>query len=196
MNRIRSAKGFTLIEMLVVVSLVALTGLCVFSMFNSAVDLMRRISRTVIEEDVAIFLEKIDREISNQVAFTGIPSEGESQKMSFFTPLENGRGVGKIRYFFNSSRNSFSRQELTLSHVFKEEEVSSSPMLEGVQDMSFKYLSYNEEEETYLWLPEWVFEEQEGKIPFAIRIWFNYVRGGEVYGFQRTVWIPIAQSTR
>ena len=94
--------GFTLVELLIVVSIVALIGMSLYAMFASAMDMMRRVSRTEVAEDVSIFLEKLDRDISNQVTFRGIPFEGKETSLSFPSPIgldkksPLNRGIGRV----------------------------------------------------------------------------------------------------
>lgn len=194
--------GFTLVELLVVVSIVALIGMSLYAMFGSSLDMMRRVSRSEVSEDVSIFLEKLDREISSQVTFKGIPFEGKETSLSFPSRINLdqraplNRGIGRVSYFFDESHRTFARRQENLSQCYKKVEVEAVPMVEGVANMKFQYFVYRENEKTFEWVGGWNSLENQGAIPYAVKVEFECVRGEERYGFEKTIAIPIAESAR
>jgi prepilin-type N-terminal cleavage/methylation domain-containing protein len=199
----RREAGFTLVELLVVVSLVALIGMSLYAMFGSAMDMMHRVSRSEVAEDVDIFLERFDREISSQVTFKGIPFDGKETLLSFpsrigldkKSPLN--RGIGRVSYFFDESHRTFARRQENLNQIYKpEDETGATAALEGVSGLKFQYFVYRKAEKIFEWVPEWNSLENNGEIPSAVKVEFGCVRGEETYAFERTVAIPIAESTR
>ncbi|MFH1800501.1 MAG: prepilin-type N-terminal cleavage/methylation domain-containing protein [Candidatus Omnitrophota bacterium] len=198
----RREAGFTLVELLVVVSLMALIGMSVYAMFGSAMDMMRRVSRSEITEDVDIFLERFDREISSQVIFKGIPFNGKETFLSFPSrigldkraPLN--RGIGRVSYFFDESDRTFARGQENLNQIYKpEEEVGPTAVLEGVSALKFQYFVYRKAEKMFEWVPDWDSLENGGEIPSAVKVAFSGVQREEPYVFERTVAIPIAEIT-
>jgi prepilin-type N-terminal cleavage/methylation domain-containing protein len=198
----RREAGFTLVELLVVVSLVALIGMSLYAMFGSAMDMMHRVSRSEVAEDVDIFLERFDREISSQVTFKGIPFDGKEVLLSFPSrigwdkraPLN--KGIGRVSYFFDESHRTFARRQENLSQIYKPQgETEATAALEGVSGLKFQYLVYRKAEKTFEWVPEWNSLENNGEIPSAVKVEFSCVRGEEPYAFERTVAIPIAEIT-
>lgn len=198
----RREAGFTLVELLVVVSIVALIGMTLYAMFGSSLDMMRRVSRSEANEDVSIFLEKLDREISGQVTFKGIPFEGKETFLSFPSRINSdqrsplNRGIGRVSYFFDESHRTLSRRQENLSQCFKKSEVEAVPMLESVADIKFQYFVYRKNEKTFEWVGVWNSLENQGAIPYAVKVEFECVRGEERYGFEKTIAIPIAESAR
>jgi len=194
--------GFTLVELLVVVSIVALIGMSLYAMFGSSLDMMRRVSRSEVSEDVSIFLEKLDREISSQVIFKGIPFEGKETFLSFPSRINSGqktplnRGIGRVSYFFDESHRAFARRQENLSQCYKKVEVEAAPMVEGVANMRFQYFVYRKNEKIFEWVGVWNSLENQGAIPYAVKVEFECVRGEERYGFEKTIAIPIAESAR
>lgn len=199
----RREAGFTLIELLVVVSLMALVGISLYAMFGSAMDMIYRVSRSEVAEDVGVFLEKFDREISSQVTFEGIPFDGKETSLSFPSrigpdkkvPLN--RGIGRVSYFFDESHRTFARRQENLNQIYKpEEDVEATTVLEGVSDLKFQYFVYHKAEKVFEWVPEWDSLENEGEIPSAVKVEFSCVRKEEPHAFERIVAIPIAEITR
>jgi prepilin-type N-terminal cleavage/methylation domain-containing protein len=195
----RREAGFTLVELLVVVSLMALIGMSLYAMFGSAVDMMRRVSRSEVAEDAGVFLEKFDREIASQVAFKGIPFDGKETSLSFPSRIgpdsrvPMNRGVGRVGYFFDESHRAFARKQENLSQIYKpEEEIKATAILEGVPGVRFQYFVYRKADKVFEWVSTWNSLENEGKIPFAVKVEFICVRGEERHAFERTVSVPTA----
>lgn len=194
--------GFTLVELLVVMSLVALIGVSLYAMFGSAMDMMRRVSGSEVAEDVGIFLEKLDREISSQVTFKGIPFDGKETSLTF--PFRIGidkkaslnRGIGRVSYFFDESHRTFTRRQENLSQIYKREEIEAVPILKDVTDVKFQYFVYLKSEKIFQWVGVWNSLENEGAIPFAVKVELGCVWGEERHVFERTFTIPIAEIAR
>jgi prepilin-type N-terminal cleavage/methylation domain-containing protein len=199
----RREGGFTLVELLVVISLMALIGMSLYAMFGSAMDMMRRVSRSEVTEDIGIFLERFDREISSQITFKEIPFEGKEASLSFPSRIELdkkaplNRGISRVSYFFDESRRTFARRQENLNQIYKpEEKVKVTTALEGISGLKFQYFVYRKAEKIFEWVSQWNSLENEGEIPSAVKVEFSCIRGEEQYAFERTVAIPIAESTR
>lgn len=195
--------GFTLVELLIVISLVALIGMSLYAMFESAMSMMHRVSRSEVAEDVDIFLERFDREVSSQVTFKGIPFEGKEMFLSFPSRIELdkkallNRGIGRVSYFFDESNRTFARRQENMNRIYKPEETrEATAALEGVSGLKCQYFVYRKAEKTFEWVSEWNSLENNGEIPSAVKVEFSCVRGEETYAFERTVAIPIAEITR
>jgi len=195
--------GFTLVELLVVISLMALIGMSLYAMFASAMDMMRRVSRSEVAEDVAVLLEKFDREISSQVTFRGIPFDGKETSLSFPSRIEldkralMNKGIGRVSYSFDESQRTFARSQENPNQIHKpEEEIKPTTALEGVTGVKFQYFVYLKASKVFEWVPVWNSLENEGAIPSAVKVEFSCVRGEEDHVFTRTVAVPIAEITR
>ena len=145
----RRKAGFTLVELLVVVSLMALIGMSLYAMFGSAMDMMHRVSRSEVAEDVDIFLERFDREISSQVTFKGISFDGKETLLSFPSCIgldkraSLNRGIGRVSYAFDESHRTFARRQENLNQIYKPEgEIGAVAALEGVSGLKFQYFVY------------------------------------------------------
>ncbi len=191
--------GFTLLELLVVISLMALIGMSLYAMFGSAIGMMRRVSGSEVVEDVDVFLEKFDREVSSQVAFKGIPFDGKETSLSFPSRIELDKrasmsmGVGRVSYFFDESHRTFARRQENLNQIYKPgEEIEATTVLEGVPGVKFQYFVYRKADKVFEWVSTWNSLENEGQIPSAVKVEFNCVRGEEQHAFERTVAVPIA----
>lgn len=198
----RKKAGFTLVELLVVVSLVSLTGMALYAMFASGIGMMRRVSHSEASEDVSIFLEKFDREISSQALFHGLAFSGGETALSFPSRMDldgrdpMDRGIGRISYFFDESHRAFARRQENLSQVHQKQEVKVSAALGDVRRLKFQYFVFIKDKRTYEWVDAWNALEHEGLIPSAVKLEFEYSGSGERHVFERTFAIPIADITR
>lgn len=190
-----------MVELLVVISIVALIGMSLYAMFASAMSMMQRVTRSEVDEDVGVFLEKLDREISSQVTYRGVPFDGKETSLSFPSRIgldqrEPLRGIGRITYSFDEFHRTFSRRQDNLNQIYKKNEEGAVPMLEGAANVKFQYFVYRKSEKIFEWVGVWNSLEHEGAIPYAVKVEFECVRGEERHVFEKTIAIPIAESAR
>ena len=191
-------KGFTLLEILMAVALIAVVSLAMYSNFSSGIGMMRRIARPISEEDLSIFFEKLTREIQNSFRYTDIPVSGEKEKLIFPTTIQtkpelgSDQGIGRVTYFYNASLRSIDRQQENLNQIFKEEKVKTSSTLSHVSALNFQYYGYIPSESKYEWKEEWNSIKEEKRIPIAVKIELQYDDEGKKRVFERTIAFPVS----
>jgi prepilin-type N-terminal cleavage/methylation domain-containing protein len=189
-------KGLTLIELLLTVSLVSVIGMTLYSSLASGINVARRITRPASDEDLAIFFEKISREVANSFPYSEIPFQGDELQFSFPTlirsekPIEFDSTVGRVTYLYESSSNRLSRRQENVSQVHEEEESKSGPVLRDVTSLSFQYFVLDSSTKEYLWSEEWDSVEQDGKLPLAVQMTLEYSDEGKKRELVRTIPIP------
>ena len=83
-NRPSSPRGFSLIELVIVSSLLVLVSLAVFSVFSGGLKIYRRAQSYQGEKaDILIFLEKMERELRNTFNYSAVNFIGDPEKISF-----------------------------------------------------------------------------------------------------------------
>lgn len=113
--------SYTLIEMLLVVSILSMMGLALFHALSSGLNIWERSRRFVIEEDIAIFFDKIGQDLRNSFFYSKMPFAGKSTLLRFPTRLKFPRaqdeelqeGLGEVEYYFDSTRKSLLRRQLS-----------------------------------------------------------------------------------
>ena len=189
--------GFTLIEMLVAISLVALTSFAIYQNFDSGVRVMRVMSRPISEEDIDLFFEKFAQDLQNSFRYKGIPFVGKKDKVSFMTTvptlesLGGGEGIGRVTYSYDSSRASVARLRENMSQIYKEKPGKPLNLLSSVESLSFKYYQYNPTDQKHEWVDER--EETAEKIPLAVQLQMEIHDQEKIRTFSRTVAIPIGE---
>ena len=77
--------AFTLMEMLLVVSLLSVIGLGIFQAVNSGVKIWDRNRQSIIDEDVAIFLDRFSRDLRNALPYSQLTFTGRPERIGFPT---------------------------------------------------------------------------------------------------------------
>jgi hypothetical protein len=140
-------------EILLVSSLVAMVSLALFGTLNNALKIWQRARKTVLEQDIVVFFDKISGDLHNAVAISTLPFEGSVDRMQLptmvFMEMDSsgsrasegwGDQPGRVQYRFDSlkgvvvySRANYSQAS---AGVFGLEEV----LLTGIDRISFEYL--------------------------------------------------------
>jgi len=201
-KKVLAPAGYMLIELLFVITLVSIVGLGIYSMFDSGIRVVERVTSTVREEDLNIFFEKFSRDLQNSFPYIGIPFEGVKDKLAFATTIQTvpelgfNQGIGRVRYFYDRSERAIHRAQEHMSQVFEEEESKSTPVLNGVFSLNFKYYEYVPGENAYKWTEERKSTEEKtsvvkGKIPVAVKIQLEFDDEGKKRSVTRTIAAPV-----
>ena len=192
----KHSRGLTLIELLVTVALVALISMTLYSSLASGINIAQRITRPFSDEDLAVFFEKMSREISNAFPYSEIPFQGTESYFSVSTTIRSedqfggDLSVGRVTYEYQSSLNTLNRRQENISEVFKEEQEKPVPVLKDATSISFKYYGLEPSAKIYHWFREWDSVEHDGKLPLAIRIEMEFQDEGKKRELLRTFTIP------
>jgi len=184
--------GFTLIEMLLVMAMLAVVSLAIYTMFSNSVKIWQRIHMSIPVEDVDIFFEKFTSDIKNSMKFKTIGFSGKEESLGFAAPVYSARmdkrTVGEIRYTFNPYSGKVKREIRDYSQAYLGEEKAAQELLTSVKEFKIRYYTYDVEKKEYIWQNEW---QGEG-LPLAVKVEIeikNDNEQAEIYA--RTVSIPV-----
>ncbi|MEA3328978.1 MAG: prepilin-type N-terminal cleavage/methylation domain-containing protein [Candidatus Omnitrophota bacterium] len=190
-------QGFTLVELLISVAIVAFAGLAIYSVLNNGIIAWRRGSRNrSFERSIRLTSEKISREIRNTFKFSTIPFEGAEDFVKFpaLITVECGPEhyqFGRAAYFYDSKQDSLSKEEKTYPGLFEDEGITAGRvLLKGVKEVEFSYCYLDNATGDYKWKDDWKKEEQDS-IPRAIRIRVAFKKKTNQKDFEQTIFIPI-----
>lgn len=199
-------KGFTLIEVLITMSLVALVSLGIYGLFDSGIRVMKKVSRPVSEEHIHFFLEKFSHDFQNLFSYTGIPFQGEANSASFATAIQThsdlggDEGIGRVTYVYDEKDKTIYRKQLNVSEFYEaiedgiENELDHAEgVLTQIASCRFQYYRFNPADQSYLWEQAWDQLGENKGLPAAIQIDFSFVDDGEEYDVSRTITIPVTQ---
>ena len=192
------AAGFTLIELLMVVSLVAMIGMAIYGQFSSGVKVIEKITQPNADEDINIFFEKLSRDLQNAFLYSEIPFEGDKSRFSFASivradpKLGGDEAIGRVSYFYDSSKKALSRRQENVSQVKQSKEGDSTPLLNHALSLSIQYYKYEPSESNYLWKEEWAAEPDKKALPIAVRLEFEFEDAhGNRQRLTKTVSVPV-----
>jgi len=188
-------KGFTLLELLITTSLIALMGLAIYSTFVRGVMVWDRGSKTnIVEREVRFSLQSLAKELRSSFKFSGIEFKGTKNEISFPTYV-NTAGiaqapkweVGRVSYFFDSKKNTFSRWQKSYIDLFQDDLPKAREIVSQVNDLEINYYFFDTIGKTYKWKNSWSDKEN---FPSGIRIVLTIGSGEEEKEFVKTVYIP------
>ncbi len=191
----RNRSGFTLLEILLAVTLTAIISLSVYSLFSSSVNVMIRMNQANADEDINIFCEKMGRDLENVVRYHPIPFVGKQDQFSFASPFLFGshegenKGVGQLTFLYDSSSESIQRRQDNLNQVYSEKLSKPITIFQHIINARFTYFAFDKNEKRYRWYEEY----DETELPCAVRLQLEFLNGDKKIELTRTFFIPAGE---
>ena len=189
--------GFSLLELLLVLTLAPIVFFAVYSNFSYGVRLWQRLQVPVPAEDRLIFSVKTERDFSNAMHYSNAPFDGEKEEAGFVTGIEaapelgGARAIGRVRYYYSGSAHAILRQTQDFSEMYRENGGKTDRMLKGVASLEFFYLTYDKNSSKFEWDSAYR-PEKPDDLPLAVRM--IYQMEGASESFEKTFSIPAGGS--
>jgi len=166
-------KAFSLVELLIAVSIFSVVSIAIYSTLNSGLVILRRANEVdIAQQRILIKEERIARELREQQPCRKFLFFGTRTRISFAAISDYA--PCRVTYYFDSSRKSLMRAVEGLTEILTPEglvdrEVKTeerSVFLKDIKEASFAYLYFDLAKNGYTWAEEWpnVFP------PVAVRI--------------------------
>ena len=174
----RDCRGFSLLELLLVLTLAPIVFFAVFSNFSTGIRLWQRVQVETPEEDLAIFLLKAQRDFEGAMRYSPMPFRGDSDEVAFASgvvaspELGGARAIGEVRYFYDASARGIAREIRDLSQIYQEKPGKTSLMLRPVGSFELFYLVWDPLASQYEWKSEYR-PEKPGQLPLAVRLTYS-----------------------
>ncbi|MBU4375978.1 MAG: prepilin-type N-terminal cleavage/methylation domain-containing protein [Candidatus Omnitrophica bacterium] len=201
----KSPPSFTLIELLIALSIFAVVAVTLYSTFFAGISVWKRSGDTSSAyQDIRVVFDDIARDLKDMIYFT---KDGESayafigapNKVIFMTleeyaspQMKPAREVVRVSYYFDTAKEEFIKKRADISLGFDIEKAEEDVLLRGVKDFQFEYCyDSGDEDDPYLWQEEW--EDDEARIPRGIRIVtvMKAIKSGdEASEITRVIFIP------
>lgn len=163
MSRVRlSEKGVTLMETLIVVSLIAMTSMAIYSALANGLKVWKRTQQLVVEEDIVIFFDKLSQDLRNTYFYAKFNFDGGKQKITFpaiiqMLPDKQIRGagqdyvsqLGKVEYYYDGLEDIIYRRQANYSQSLSGRFSKKRALVRNIQAVNFKYFYYAEGREIY-----------------------------------------------
>ncbi|MFH1578368.1 MAG: type II secretion system protein GspJ [Candidatus Omnitrophota bacterium] len=189
--------GFTLIEMLVVLTMFSLIGLAIFTTLANGINIWQRMNQTVKQDDINIFFDRIAGELRNTFEFSTIGFQGNQDKIAFVTLVTTEgpggfyeTGIGQVAYFYIKGDEQLNKRVRSYSQTFEGDSGNNQTLLDDVRSLEFAYYFYDQKAKEYLWQEECIGEG----LPLAVRIKLELRSDQQIEMIIRTIDIPVRQS--
>ena len=197
-----SHAGFSLIEVLLSLSIFAIISIAVYSAFAGGIGVWRRAQEfSSTRQMTYLILEEMAGDIQRAVRISGSPFVGESQRLSFLTLRHNpptadsstAFPIRRITYELRSNQGSSQYGLYRLDESYAEglQDNHREPDLVagGIAGFALQYASKDEDQKTpWEWKDIW---EGGEAVPPGVRITLMILNEkGEKMSFTKTVFIP------
>ena len=186
--------GFTLIELLLVRLLIPLIGFTVYANFSSGVRVWQRLHQPDSVEDLLIFTQKVSRNFDSAMLYTPIAFEGNKESVSFVSLIQTDeklggdRGIGQVRFFYDTSSRAIKRQVLNLNQIYKNSNINAETVLGNASSFKVSFLGMDKQDKTFHWMEEWV--DRPKDLPVAVRFEFKWSSAAGERPVKKTFMIP------
>lgn len=153
--------GMTLIEILLVVSLVAGISITLYHSLVNGLKVWQKSQLLVAEEDVAVFFDKISFDLKNAVLMSNLRYYGHSTQFGFpaivktladpnstFTQGEYVDQIGSVEYYFDSFQKTMNRRAANYSLALNRRFGLESTLIHSVSNATFKYYYFSDQGES------------------------------------------------
>ena len=191
--RRRSEKGFSLLEILLVLFLAPIVFFAVYSNFSTGVKLWQRLQIVLPEEDQIIFLHKVRSDFNSAMRYSVIPFEGSQEEVVFPSGIQDGlapgqdRPIGRVRYFYDESARGLMREAADISECYQEKQGKIDRLLDGIGSFQIAYLVEDPDDQEYVWREDFR-PQKPGDLPSAVK--FSYFSQSSGKGVESTFFIP------
>jgi hypothetical protein len=190
-SRRNPKSGFTLVELLLIITLLSVVSLAMYAVLNNGVKIWQRINRQLPQEDVAIFLDKFSRDLRNSFKFSGVAFSGREENLMFATIVNSPRlqraTVGRAAYFYDAQAMTLIRQQDDYSQI-SGGEAGLIQSLGNVKSAKFGYYIFDQENKQYFWRQEWTGDN----LPITVSIEMEIQDGSQIRKIMQRVDIPVA----
>ena len=154
MKQYKLKDAFTLMEMLLVTSLVSLVAVAVFGVFNNGLRLWAKGVALDHEGQMAIAIDKIGQDLRSTVAIDNIPFNATEMRMAFpslvMTEADKNSNrakegiidqIGAIEYRFEPGEGKIYRRQANYAQALKKQWSDSQEIMAGIEEfkLSFYY---------------------------------------------------------
>ncbi|MBF0594381.1 MAG: hypothetical protein HQL22_05370 [Candidatus Omnitrophica bacterium] len=152
-RRPSASAAFTLVEILLVTTLIAGLSLAIFSCLSNGLRLWDRSRLLMVEEDAAFFFDRFSSDVRNSYPFSSLLFSGTEHELAFPTvvlaPADRAGsraaegyadGLGRVQYMFEPVRGELVRRQANYSQALRAVWGESRVMVTGLTSVRFKYL--------------------------------------------------------
>ena len=177
---VHRSQGFTIVELLVSLALLALVAGTVVATFDGGIRVWERLRAQGTQEQwFELAFERFRHDLRKMRHFQPVPIKGSYDRISFpgIVASETTDGqtideIGEVGYFYNSSRKMLCRAE----HPYRELRYrrltdACHPVVEGIDRVHLSFYKYDEATGEGGWSSSWDMADQP---PLAVKLELGY----------------------
>lgn len=152
----------TLIEVLLVVSIVSVISLALYNGLTTGIKVWERSRVVVKEEDIVIFFDKLTKDLHNSYFFSTIPFQGGESRLLFptmvLTPADSSlelpegelvEQLGQVEYYHDLLDDAIYRREYNYAQTLHYAQPQPRAIVEKVEGLKFRYMYVTPEGDIY-----------------------------------------------
>ncbi|MBU1084317.1 MAG: prepilin-type N-terminal cleavage/methylation domain-containing protein [Candidatus Omnitrophota bacterium] len=168
-NFYKNKKGFTLVEVFLVASLLGMVLVSIFGAYTAGIRVWRTVRETEAIEDKKIFIavEKMRKELYGYIRdYEETDFEGDSKSLSF--PAVSGNDIVTVTYAYKPGKDALIRERKKFTESLKEKDEKTESKLLDAESFEFSYLYPDDEENMGGWTES--FSVPDDKPPLAVKM--------------------------
>ncbi len=168
-SQLKTKKGFALVEVLLVASLLSLVLVTIFASYTSGFRLWQAITKLGLAKDqnLSVGMEKIKNELPGFLRdFPDIEFEGSKKKISF-PVIQNGE-ILEITYEFKKSKHSLLRKEVMFSDSLGKSLKETVSRVLHADDVNFSFFVLSDTKQSGSWITN--FSAEDAGPPEAVKL--------------------------
>ena len=152
-NKIKNHKSFTLIEVLLVSALFSMAGVMIYYSFANGLKLWQRAQVVQKEESIAIFFDRLSKDLRQTLYFSKIKFEGQENLLSFagfVTTVADPESfrwdeglieqIGVVNYEFDALGKKVLRRQGGYKEAINQGLLPTQVALKGIDSMKLEFL--------------------------------------------------------
>ena len=199
----RRSRGFTMVELLVTVTLVGLVGATVVAAVSGCLRVWERVSAQGRQEEwIRLAFDQLRRDLRSARHFAPVPFDGAYDAVSFpaIVPVDVRDGgsldvIGRTGYYFNSLRSTLCRSQQPYQLIRRVAmKDSCHPVLVGVKRVRFSFYHPATETQGGGWSGAWGSADP----PLAVKVEVGYYERatGPLKTQTLLVYLPLGAAAR
>ena len=188
--RLSSTGAFSLVELLIAVSIFSVVSIAIYSTFSSGASVLRRVKNIdFTQQQVLLKAERLARQLREQPNYRKQLFLGAKSKISF--AASSDYFPCRITYYFDDSSSCLMCVVDKLDTIITSEgkidtELKAKPtvFLSKVKEIKYSYLYLDLKKNEYSWTDEW----SQGYLPAAVKVTIT----GQNQEYVWTVFLPTA----